>query len=150
MQLHVCARTIATASAIFRLQTWTWPRAENEPWGIYTLRCSIHVTPPLHTRLCISSGNARFVTHSSIVLLPVSCFSSPFPRYVVSLIVREIAQPFDVPDSLNENDFFSPLFVSLAPSPPPSFWIIKSEWNLIRFFSVKKRKVKFTTYLSNY
>lgn len=40
-------------------------------------RCSIHVTPPLHTRLCISSGNARFVTHSSIVLLPVSCFSSP-------------------------------------------------------------------------
>lgn len=150
MQLHVCARTIATASAIFRLQTWTWPRAENEPWGIYTLRCSIHVTPPLHTRLCISSGNARFVTHSSIVLLPVSCFSSPFPRYVVSLIVREIAQPFDVPDSLNENDFFSPLFVSLAPSPPPSFWIIKSEWNLIRLFSVEKRKVKFTTYLSNY
>lgn len=150
MQLHVCARTIATASAIFRLQTWTWPRAENEPWGIYTLRCSIHVTPPLHTRLCISSGNARFVTHSSIVLLPVSCFSSPFPRYVVSLIVREIAQPFDVPVSLNENDFFSPLFVSLAPSPPPSFWIIKSEWNLIRLFSVEKRKVKFTTYLSNY
>lgn len=150
MQLHVCARTIATASAIFRLQTWTWPRAENEPWGIYTRRCSIHVTPPLHTRLCISSGNARFVTHSSIVLLPVSCFSSPFPRYVVSLIVREIAQPFDVPVSLNENDFFSPLFVSLAPSPPPSFWIIKSEWNLIRLFSVEKRKVKFTTYLSNY
>lgn len=46
--------------------------------------------------------------------------------------------------------FLFPPFCITRSSPPPSFWIIKSEWNLIRLFSVQKRKVKFTTYLSNY
>lgn len=133
----------------FRFQTWTWPRAENEPWGIHHVR-GVQFT---WRRRCTHASAYRRGMRDSLHILPSFSYPSPVsPVHSLCRFVnrsRNSATVRPMPVSLNENDFFFLfLFLSLL------FLRGIIKWNLIRFFFfLEKRRVLIIackiTYFSN-